>query len=85
MAYVAYEHALPPDKGGVVPVRQFAPTLAKALAAADAVIAAGGFFNLRIEAEDGHTLFSEAELRARSRARTPSWQAMPLAAAAAPA
>ena len=85
MAYVAYDHALTPDKDRVVPVRQFAPTLEKALAAADAVIAGGGFFNLRIEAEDGHTIFSEAELRARSRARTPSWHATPLAAAAAPA
>jgi hypothetical protein len=85
MAYVAYDHALTPDKDRVVPVKQFAPTLEKALAAADAVIAAGGFFNLRIEAEDGHTIFSEAELRARFPARTPSWHAMPLAAAAAPA
>jgi hypothetical protein len=43
MAYVAYDHALTPDKDRVVPVKQFAPTLEKALAAADAVIAAGGF------------------------------------------
>jgi hypothetical protein len=70
MAYVAYDHALTPDKDRVVPVKQFAPTLEKALAAADAVIAAGGFFNLRIEAEDGHTIFSEAELRALPSAHT---------------
>jgi hypothetical protein len=44
MAYVACDHALTPDKDRVVPVRQFAPTLERALAAADAVIAAGGFF-----------------------------------------
>ena len=85
MAYVAYEHALTPEKSRVVPVRQFAPTLAKALAAADAIIAQGGFFNLRVEAEDGHTIFGEAELRARSRPQVRPGPAMPLAAAAAPA
>ena len=79
MAYVAYDLALTPDKDKIVPVRQFAPTLRNALAAADAVIAHGGCFNLRIEAADGHTVFSEAELRARSQARIPPWQ-MPLAA-----
>jgi hypothetical protein len=60
MAYVAYDHALTPDKDRVVPVKQFAPTLEKALAAADAVIVAGGFFNLRIEAGDGPRLFNAA-------------------------
>jgi hypothetical protein len=85
MAYVAYEHAVTPDKSRVVPVKQFAPTLQKALAAADAVLAQGGCFNLRVEADDGHTIFSEADIRARSRPHTPSGQAMPLAAAAAPA
>ena len=81
MAYVAYEHAITPE--GVVPVRQFAPTLEKALAAAAAVIDRGGFFNLRIEAEDGHTLFSEAEIRARSRATTHSQRAISQEVAAA--
>ena len=67
MAYVVYEHAVTPEANRAVPVRQFAPTLEKALAAADAIIDRGRFFNLRIEAEDGHAIFSEAELRARSR------------------
>ena len=83
MAYVAYDLAITPEGNQVVPVRQFAPTLEKALAAADAVIDRGGFFNLRIEAEDGHTIFSETEIRARSRASTHSWRAMPHAIAAA--
>ena len=83
MAYVVYEHAVTPEANRAVPVRQFAPTLEKALAAADAIIDRGRFFNLRIEAEDGHTIFSEAEIRARSRASTHSWRAMPHAIAVA--
>jgi hypothetical protein len=38
LAYVAYEHAIAPEGNRVVPVRQFGPTLEKALATADAVI-----------------------------------------------
>lgn len=85
MAYVTYDLALTPDESRVVPVKQFAPTLQKALAAAGEVLAQGGFFNLRVEAEDGHTLFNEAEIRARFHPQARSGQAMPLAAAAAPA
>ncbi|MGH7046890.1 MAG: hypothetical protein ACREE2_10960 [Stellaceae bacterium] len=84
MPYVAYECALTPDQSRVVPVKQFTPTLQTALRDADAVVTAGGFFNLRIEADDGHLVFSEDEIRARSRARAPSSHTMPLAAAAAP-
>jgi hypothetical protein len=83
MAHVAYDLMIAREGNQVVPVRQFAPTLEKALAAADAVIDRGNFFNLRIEAEDGHTIFSEAEIRARSRASTHSWRAMPHSMAAA--
>ena len=85
MAYVAYDHALTPDKSKIVPVKQYAPTLQKALAAADAVMAQGGFFNLRVEADNGHIIFGEADLRARFPGPARSGPAIPLAAAAAPA
>lgn len=82
---MVYDAALTLDKSRAVPVKQFAPTLERALAAAEAVLAHGGFFNLRIVAEDGHTIFGEDDIRARSDPHAGSGHAMPLAAAAAPA
>jgi|GEM_PF-1702646 hypothetical protein len=59
--YLAYDCALTP--GAVIPVKQFVPALDSALAAADNIITRGSYFNLRIEAEDGHMLCSEDEIR----------------------
>jgi hypothetical protein len=65
--YLAYDCALTP--GAVIPVKQFVPAVDSALTVADDIITRGSYFNLRIEAEDGHTLYSEDEIRRRLQAQ----------------
>jgi hypothetical protein len=60
MVYVKYDEARVP--WDIKPAWYQCSTIEEAVRYARAVIAKGGYFKLRIEAEDGHTLYTEAQI-----------------------